>query len=105
MAPSTITAEKALDSLGVDHLGLEDGHRSLLTTIHHKFGGGPVGLSTLSAALGEEKDSIEDVLEPYLIQLGMLERTPRGRKITHSGRLHIDPKNTLPLQGHLFTNE
>ena len=99
------TAEQALDSLGVDKLGLEDGHRSLLTAIHHKFGGGPVGLSTLSAALGEEKDSIEDVLEPYLIQLGLLERTPRGRKITHTGRLHVDPKNTLPLQGQLFSNE
>ncbi len=96
------TAAEALDALGVDHLGLEDGHRLLLSVILHKFRGGPVGLSTLSAALGEEKDSIEDVLEPYLIQQGLLERTPRGRVITHTGRMHIDPKNTLPLQPKLF---
>ena len=93
---------KALDTLGVDHLGLEDGHRHLLNVILHKFNGGPVGLSTLSAALGEEKDSIEDVLEPFLIQQGLMERTPRGRKITHAGRMHIDPKNTLPIQSKLF---
>ena len=98
------TAISALDSLGVDSRGLEDGHRLLLETILHKFNGGPVGLSTLTAALGEEKDSIEDVLEPYLIQQGLLERTPRGRKITHHGRAHIDPDNTLPIQTSLFDN-
>ena len=107
MGEGRITAEEAvaaLDSLGVDKIGLEDGHRLLLDVILHKFTGGPVGLSTLSAALGEEKDSIEDVLEPYLIQQGLLERTPRGRKITHAGRMHIDPKNTLPIQPRLFDN-
>jgi len=95
-------ARIALDILGVDHLGLASGHRALLTCILHKFEGGPVGLATLSAALGEEKDSIEDVLEPYLIQLGMLERSPRGRKITFLGRRHIDPQGTVPTQGSLF---
>ena len=92
------SARSALEGLGVDTLGLEDGHRLLLDTILFKFNGGPVGLSTLSAALGEEKDSIEDVLEPYLIQQGLLERTPRGRCITFQGRRHIDPKNSLPMQ-------
>jgi len=95
-------AQQALNALGVDELGLEEGHRALLSCILHKFGGGPVGLSTLSAALGEEKDSIEDVLEPYLIQQGLLERSPRGRKITPAGRLHIDPKNAVAAQRTLF---
>ncbi len=95
-------AAQALNALGVDRLGLEDGHRTLLECILHKFNGGPVGLSTLSAALSEEKDSIEDVLEPYLIQQGLLERSPRGRKITIAGRRHIDPKNAIPRQRTLF---
>jgi len=96
----------ALEVLGVDHIGLESGHRALLDCIANKFNGGPVGLSTLSAALGEEKDSIEDVLEPFLIQQGLLERTPRGRKITLSGRLHLDPNSQYrPRQGTLFQDE
>ena len=82
-------AALALEALGVDDIGLEEGHRALLNTIAVKFNGGPVGLSTLSAALGEEKDSIEDVLEPFLIQNGLLERTPRGRKITPAGIRHL----------------
>ncbi|PIE02366.1 MAG: Holliday junction branch migration DNA helicase RuvB [Acidobacteria bacterium] len=90
--------EKALQALGVDQLGLEEGHRALLLTIADKFGGGPVGLSTLSAALGEEKDALEGVLEPYLIQLGFLDRTPKGRVITPRGRKHIDRE----IQGTLF---
>ena len=98
-------AVEALTVLGVDHLGLEDGHRVLLECLTLKFGGGPIGLSTLSAALGEEKDSIEDVLEPYLIQQGLLERTPRGRKITPKGRYHIDPKGAYSLQKKLFQDE
>ena len=96
-------AMAALEVLGVDHVGLEAGHRALLDCIANKFNGGPVGLSTLSAALGEEKDSIEDVLEPFLIQQGLLERTPRGRKITLAGRIHLDPNaDARPIQGSLF---
>ena len=60
-------------------------HPGLLQLIREKFRGGPVGLSTLAAALGEEKDTIEDILEPYLIRLGLLERTPRGRCLTPAG--------------------
>lgn len=93
---------RAMEIMGVDRLGLELGHRALLSTILNKFGGGPVGLATLSAALSEEKDSIEDVLEPYLIQLGLLERSSRGRRITLAGRYHIDPKGKVPAQGSLF---
>jgi holliday junction DNA helicase RuvB len=80
---------EALELLEVDEAGLERVDRELLTAIAHKFGGGPVGLSTLAVALGEEPDTIEDVYEPYLLQLGFLQRTPRGRVITELGREHI----------------
>jgi len=80
---------EALDLLEVDEAGLERVDRDLLSAIVHKFGGGPVGLSTLAVSLGEESDTIEDVYEPYLLQLGFLQRTPRGRVITELGREHI----------------
>jgi Holliday junction DNA helicase RuvB len=79
-------AREALELLEVDGDGLERIDRALLETILVKFGGGPVGLSTLAVALGEEQDTIEDVYEPYLLQLGFLQRTPRGRIITELGR-------------------
>ena len=63
--------------------------RDLLRTIAEKFDGGPVGLSTLAASLGEEQETIEDVYEPYLLQLGYIQRTPRGRTITKLGRAHV----------------
>ena len=79
-------AGEALELLEVDGHGLERMDRDLLGTILGKFGGGPVGLSTLAVALGEEPDTIEDVYEPYLLQLGFLQRTPRGRIVTELGR-------------------
>jgi Holliday junction DNA helicase RuvB len=79
-------AREALELLEVDDRGLERIDRELLSTILLKFGGGPVGLSTLAVALGEEQDTIEDVYEPFLLQLGFLQRTPRGRIITELGR-------------------
>ena len=82
-------AREALDLLEVDEAGLERIDRELLSAIAHKFGGGPVGLSTLAVSLGEEPDTIEDVYEPYLLQLGFLQRTPRGRIITELGSGHI----------------
>ena len=82
-------AREALELLEVDGEGLERTDRELLHAVVHKFGGGPVGLSTLAVALGEEPDTIEDVYEPYLIQLGFLQRTPRGRVITELGRAHV----------------
>jgi Holliday junction DNA helicase RuvB len=82
-------AREALELLEVDDVGLERTDRELLTTITHKFGGGPVGLSTLAVSLGEEPDTIEDVYEPFLLQLGFLQRTPRGRIVTELGRAHI----------------
>ena len=82
-------AYEALDLLEVDEHGLERSDRALLEAIVQKFGGGPVGLSTLAVALGEEPDTIEDVYEPYLLQQGFIQRTPRGRIVTTSGRAHI----------------
>jgi Holliday junction DNA helicase RuvB len=82
-------AQEALDLLEVDEAGLERTDRELLGSIAHKFGGGPVGLSTLAVSLGEERDTIEDVYEPYLLQLGFIQRTPRGRVITALGREHL----------------
>ncbi|HNW20047.1 MAG TPA: Holliday junction branch migration DNA helicase RuvB [bacterium] len=80
---------QAFDLLAVDDLGLDEVDRYLLTTIIEKFGGGPVGLNTLAAATGEELMTIEDVYEPYLLQLGFLERTPRGRKATVLAYNHL----------------
>ncbi|MFN8223916.1 MAG: Holliday junction branch migration DNA helicase RuvB [Gaiellales bacterium] len=80
---------EALLLLEVDDEGLERTDRELLEAIAVKFGGGPVGLSTLAVALGEEPDTVEDVYEPYLLQLGFMQRTPRGRMITELGRQHL----------------
>ncbi len=88
-AVTTAIAREALDLFEVDGEGLERTDRELLAAIAHKFSGGPVGLSTLAVALGEEPDTIEDVYEPYLLQLGFLQRTPRGRIITALGRAHL----------------
>jgi holliday junction DNA helicase RuvB len=82
-------AREALELLEVDDAGLERIDRELLRTILVKFDGGPVGLSTLAVSLGEEPDTIEDVYEPFLLQLGFIQRTPRGRTITKLGRAHV----------------
>ncbi len=86
---STAVAREALELLEVDDAGLERTDRELLAAIAWKFEGGPVGLSTLAVSLGEEPDTIEDVYEPYLLQLGFMQRTPRGRVLTALGREHI----------------
>jgi Holliday junction DNA helicase RuvB len=86
---TTAIAEEALTLLEVDNAGLERFDRSLLRCVVEKFDGGPVGLSTLAVSLGEEPETIEDVYEPYLLQLGFLQRTPRGRTITARGRAHM----------------
>jgi holliday junction DNA helicase RuvB len=85
-AVSLEVATEALALLEVDETGLERIDRELLAAIAQKFGGGPVGLSTLAVTLGEEPDTIEDVYEPYLLQLGLIQRTPRGRILTELGR-------------------
>ncbi|HEX3172948.1 MAG TPA: Holliday junction branch migration DNA helicase RuvB [Solirubrobacterales bacterium] len=82
-------AAAGLEMLEVDAGGLDRSDRSLLDTVATKFGGGPVGLSTLAIAIGEEQDTIEDVLEPYLLQQGLLKRTPRGRVLTERAYAHL----------------
>jgi Holliday junction DNA helicase RuvB len=96
---STAIAREALELLEVDEAGLERIDRALLRTIVEKFDGGPVGLTTLSASLGEEPDTIEDVYEPFMLQLGFIQRTPRGRTITKLGRAHI---GAAPAETGLF---
>ena len=82
-------AELALDLLEVDKMGLDQGDRNILLTMIDKFGGGPVGLDTLAAALGEDTGTLEDVYEPYLIQNGLINRTPRGRVVTQAAYQHL----------------
>ncbi len=92
-------AAAALDLLQVDHVGLDRLDREILRAICEKFGGGPVGLSTLAVAVGEEPGTIEDVYEPYLLQRGLLERTPRGRAATRRAFQHLglEPPGALTL--------
>ena len=84
------SVDKTLLLLGIDELGLNESDRRVLSTIIEKFKGGPVGLNTLAAALSEEQATIEEVNEPYLIQLGLLDRTPRGRIVTEKGYQHMN---------------
>ena len=89
-------ANEALDLLDVDKYGLDQSDRNILFTIMEKFGGGPVGLDTLAAALGEDSGTLEDVYEPYLIKNGFIQRTPRGRVVTELARVHCGiPKEQL----------
>jgi holliday junction DNA helicase RuvB len=98
-------ANAALAMLEVDPQGLDLMDRKLLEAIVHKFDGGPVGVDSLAAAIGEERDTIEDVIEPYLIQHGYLQRTPRGRMATQSTWRHLGltPPKAQPTDGPLFT--
>ena len=86
------TVEKTLEMLGIDTLGLSQLDRQILETIINKFNGGPVGLGTIAAALSEESSTLEEVNEPYLIQLGLIERTPRGRIATPKAFQHLNIK-------------
>ena len=95
-------AQDALSLLEVDPLGLDDIDRRVLQTIIEKFDGGPVGLDTIGAALSEEPDTIMDVVEPYLLQLGFLDRTPRGRVATRRAYEHLGIHYEDPAQPSLF---
>jgi Holliday junction DNA helicase RuvB len=97
-------AERALTKLHVDNLGLDELDYKVLSTLIEKFAGGPVGLDTLAAAVGEEPDTIEDVYEPYLIQMGLIQRTPRGRVAT--ARAYRQLRYPVPSeQAHLLIDE
>jgi Holliday junction DNA helicase RuvB len=82
-------AKRALDEMEVDRFGLDEVDRKLLAAIIEKFDGGPVGVSTISASISEERESIEEIIEPYLIQIGFLNRTPRGRVATRAAFKHM----------------
>ena len=99
-------AQQALDLLAVDRLGLDEADRRVLRTLIDRFGGGPVGIETIAAALSEEADTVMDVYEPYLMQLGFLERTPRGRVATRRAYEHLGlpyPEREHPSQPELFS--
>ena len=93
-------ADRALTRLGVDHLGLDGADRRYLRLIAESYSGGPVGVETLSAALSESRDSLEDVIEPYLLQKGLIQRTPRGRMLAPAAWAHLGlapPKSQTDL--------
>jgi len=105
---SRAVADQALNMLDVDALGFDHQDRRLLLTMMEKFDGGPVGLDNLAAAISEERHTIEDVLEPYLIQQGYIMRTPRGRVVTRHAWLHFGlqaPKTAQSAQEELFNDE
>jgi Holliday junction DNA helicase RuvB len=95
-------ASDALNRMEVDTYGLDEIDRKLLLTIIEKFSGGPVGLGTISASINEEKDSIEEIIEPYLIQIGFLNRTPRGRMVTRLAYEHFGLNLPTALRPTLF---
>ncbi|MGB2249138.1 MAG: Holliday junction DNA helicase RuvB C-terminal domain-containing protein, partial [Alcanivorax sediminis] len=96
-------AQRALDMLEVDSCGLDSTDRRLLDMIMHKFDGGPVGLESLAAALNEDAGTLEEVVEPYLIQQGFIQRTPRGRTVTNHAWRHFGLK-TPRRDGDLFND-
>lgn len=95
-------AEEALEALGIDAVGLDPLDRRILETIIEKFQGGPVGLNTIAASLSEEMETIEDVYEPFLLQLGFINRTSRGRVATHHAYRHLGCAIPADLQGRLL---
>ncbi len=84
--------QAALKMLDIDHMGLDGADRRLLEAIINNYAGGPVGVETLAALIADERTTIEDYFEPYLMQVGLLERTPRGRKVTHKAYQHLGKK-------------
>lgn len=93
-------AKRALDMLEIDELGLDTADRQLLTAIIEKHKGGPVGVETIAALVSEERNTVEDVYEPYLMQMGFLERTPRGRKVTPKAYEHLGYARTKSKDQH-----
>ena len=101
-------ADRALNQLGVDPSGLDELDRRYLDIIGVNFGGGPVGIETIAASLSEPRDAVEDIIEPYLIQQGFLQRTPRGRVLTPRAFDHIGltvPSGLATRQASLFEDD
>jgi Holliday junction DNA helicase RuvB len=97
---SGAAAVEALERLEVDRLGLDEIDRRILATLVRVFDGGPTGVSTLAAAVGEDPETLEEIYEPYLLQIGFLDRTPRGRRLTRLGREYV--KDLAPGNRSLF---
>ena len=97
----TEIARYALEALNIDRYGLDEIDNKILTTIIDKFNGGPVGLTTIATALGEDAETVEEVYEPFLIKEGFIKRTPRGREVTHLAYSHLN-RNPHATQGGLF---
>ena len=95
-------ADAALKMLRIDELGLDDMDKTIVHTVIEKFGGGPVGLSSLAVAVGEESQTLEEVHEPYLIQIGFMKRTPQGRVATPLAYKHFRLTPPPEPQGRLF---
>jgi Holliday junction DNA helicase RuvB len=91
-----------LQALNIDQHGLDEMDNRILSAIIDKFGGGPVGLTTISTAVGEDHGTIEEVYEPFLIKEGFLKRTPRGREATELAYRHLGKQFSKPLNGSLF---
>ncbi len=99
-------ADRALTRLGVDRVGLDGADRRYLTLIAENYAGGPVGIETLSAALSESRDALEEVIEPFLLQQGLIQRTPRGRMLAHKAWTHLGlPAPRQPGQSDLFETD
>jgi Holliday junction DNA helicase RuvB len=101
-----VVAARALSRLEIDEAGLDANDRRFLKALIENYGGGPVGMDTLAAAIAEARDAVEDVIEPYLLQQGFIQRTPRGRMACAKAYAHLGltepPKPTTPGQGGLF---
>ncbi|RKX56277.1 MAG: Holliday junction branch migration DNA helicase RuvB, partial [Thermotoga sp.] len=95
-------AKEALALLGIDELGLDEMDRKILKTMIERYGGGPVGINTLAFSLGEEPDTISDVYEPYLLQQGLIQRTPRGRIVTDIAYAHVGDMDLYSRQEKLL---
>ena len=104
---ATAVADRALTQLEVDQLGLDSLDRRYLRSIAGSYGGGPVGVETLAAALSEQRDTLEEVVEPFLLQQGLLQRTPRGRLLTRLAWQHLDlaPPHRAESQIGLFDDD
>ena len=99
-------ADRALTRLSVDNLGLDGADRRYLSMVAENYGGGPVGVETIAAALSEPRDALEEVIEPYLLQQGLIQRTPRGRMLGHKAWRHLGleaPRSQAPVQADLFS--
>jgi len=103
-AIDAVAADDALTRLEVDRLGFDAMDHRYMGLIAHNYGGGPVGVETLAAALSEQRDVLEEVIEPYLIQQGLLQRTPRGRVLTANGYKHIGLDTPAGKQGDWFAS-